>query len=431
LSSLVVNPGISSLSSIVSYGLSSLIVDPGISSLSSIVSYGLSSLIVDPGISSLSSIVSYGLSSLIVDPGISSLSSIVSYGLSTLVVAPGISSLSSIVSYGLSSLITGGSGLSSLSSVISYGLSSLGTQGSSGVSYGLSSLGLGSSSGVSSLSSIVSYGLSSLFINAGLSSFSSIIGSTFRTQTLYVSSNIGVRCNSPQYALDVNGSIQGKLASNSLGTFSQSNLGGPGILDANSATPDSYVDANYKLDYWIYRNIVAKPPAPTNLVATPTKSNIFVTWSNPLLYSIGLLNSYVPFITNLFVTLSNATNTVRQTINLSNQSNLPMYPFAVQGADFFNTGSFASNITLKSGLYAVQQTNTNISFANGPYNISVYFSNYNVNAGVPISYATLIGCNLLGAGVPSPPQSLAPTSQTLNTVTSLLLGLSFQTWMIL
>ena len=432
LSSLIVDPGISSLSSIVSYGLSSLIVDPGISSLSSIVSYGLSSLIVDPGISSLSSIVSYGLSSLIVDPGISSLSSIVSYGLSTLVVAPGISSLSSIVSYGLSSLITGGSGLSSLSSVISYGLSSLGTQGSSGVSslssivsYGLSSLGLGSSSGVSSLSSIVSYGLSSLFINAGLSSFSSIIGSTFRTQTLYVSSNIGVRCNSPQYALDVNGSIQGKLASNSLGTFSQSNLGGPGILDANSATPDSYVDANYKLDYWIYRNIVAKPPAPTNLVATPTKSNIFVTWSNPLLYSIGLLNSYVPFITNLFVTLSNATNTVRQTINLSNQSNLPMYPFAVQGADFFNTGSFASNITLKSDLYAVQQTNTNISFANGPYNISVYFSNYNVNAGVPISYATLIGCNLLGAGVPSPPQSLAPTSQTLNTVTFTFTGPQF------
>jgi hypothetical protein len=80
-----VDPGISSLSSIVSYGLSSVvgINRIGVSSLSSIVSYGLSSLRVAPGISSLSSIVSYGLSSLRVDPGISSLSSIVSYGLSS------------------------------------------------------------------------------------------------------------------------------------------------------------------------------------------------------------------------------------------------------------------------------------------------------------------------------------------------------------
>jgi hypothetical protein len=61
-------------------------VDPGISSLSSIVSYGLSSLRIpiNPGVSSLSSIVSYGLSSLRADPGISSLSSIVSYGLSSI-----------------------------------------------------------------------------------------------------------------------------------------------------------------------------------------------------------------------------------------------------------------------------------------------------------------------------------------------------------
>jgi hypothetical protein len=90
----------------------------GISSLSSIVSYGLSSLggisgLGGPGISSLSSIVSYGLSSLVGitgsnsgGPGISSLSSIVSYGLSTVAggsTNPGVSSLSSIVSYGLSS----------------------------------------------------------------------------------------------------------------------------------------------------------------------------------------------------------------------------------------------------------------------------------------------------------------------------------------
>ena len=84
------------------------------------------------GVSSLSSIVSYGLSTVAAQPapGISSLSSIVSYGLSSVLGkgnAPGISSLSSIVSYGLSSVLgTGNSaGISSLSSIVSYGLSSI------------------------------------------------------------------------------------------------------------------------------------------------------------------------------------------------------------------------------------------------------------------------------------------------------------------
>jgi len=58
---------VSSLSSIVSYGLSSLYSPLGISSLSSIISYGLSSVAagaINPGVLSLSSIVSYGLSSV-------------------------------------------------------------------------------------------------------------------------------------------------------------------------------------------------------------------------------------------------------------------------------------------------------------------------------------------------------------------------------
>jgi len=67
-----INPGLSSLSSIVSYGLSTVylaygVTNPGVSSLSSIVSYGLSTFTsgtVNTGVSSLSSIVSYGLSSV-------------------------------------------------------------------------------------------------------------------------------------------------------------------------------------------------------------------------------------------------------------------------------------------------------------------------------------------------------------------------------
>jgi hypothetical protein len=202
--------GLSSLSSIVSYGLSSITgnsgPNTGVSSLSSIVSYGLSSLTgnsgPNTGVSSLSSIVSYGLSSLTGNSepnnGVSSLSSIVSYGLSSLtgnsVPNTGVSSLSSIVSYGLSSL-TGSSGpntgVSSLSSIVSYGLSSVyfyalslsNTTLLQTIQLGLSSIVLDNSNsinpGVSSLSSIVSYGLSSITgiseTNPGVSSLSSII----------------------------------------------------------------------------------------------------------------------------------------------------------------------------------------------------------------------------------------------------------------
>ena len=171
--------GLSSLSSIVAYGLSTIYSPTGVSSLSSIVAYGLSSVNGGEGVSSLSSIVSYGLSSIAAGEGVSSLSSIIAYGLSTLSGGQGISSLSSIVAYGLSSLAAG-EGVSSLSSIVAYGLSTLERQPAPGVSslssivaYGLSSVNGGG--GVSSLSSIVSYGLSTVAGGQGISSLSSIV----------------------------------------------------------------------------------------------------------------------------------------------------------------------------------------------------------------------------------------------------------------
>jgi hypothetical protein len=106
--------GISTISSILSYGLSTVARQPapGVSSLSTVISYGFSTLALQPspGVSSLSTILSYGLSSLIagtINPGVSSLSTILSYGLSSLIagtINPGVSTLSTVVSYGLSTV---------------------------------------------------------------------------------------------------------------------------------------------------------------------------------------------------------------------------------------------------------------------------------------------------------------------------------------
>ena len=173
-------PGVSSISSIIAYGLSSVAAGPGVSSLSSIISFGLSTVAAgatNPGVSSLSSIIGFGLLSVAAGSGVSSLSSIIAYGLSSVAAGSGVSSISSIIAYGLSS-VAAGSGVSSISSIIAYGLSSVAAGAtnpgvstlSSIVAYGLSTVAQQPAPGVSSLSSIISYGLSSFTLIANISS---------------------------------------------------------------------------------------------------------------------------------------------------------------------------------------------------------------------------------------------------------------------
>ena len=227
--------GVSSLSSIVSYGLSTVYSPYGISSLSSIVSYGLSTVYSPYGISSLSSIVSYGLSTVYSPYGVSSLSSIVSYGLSTVYSPYGVSSLSSIVSYGLSTVYSP-YGISSLSSIVSYGLSTVyspyGVSSlSSIVSYGLSTVY--SPYGVSSLSSIVSYGLSTVYSPYGISSLSSIV--SYGLSTVYSPYGISSLSSIVSYGLS---SVLG--TGNASGVSSLSSIvsyGLSSIINSNTLQP--------------------------------------------------------------------------------------------------------------------------------------------------------------------------------------------------
>ena len=221
--------GISSLSSIISYGLSSVHGGGGISSLSSIISYGLSSVSGGHGISSLSSIISYGLSTIASGaggPGVSTLSSIISYGLSSFTkqiftssiytnyISSGIANFSTLstqtilvglvdsplqVDIGIETpailtcninvakgIITGNLGIGRPAPYW-YSLDVAGDARFSGFIYGdgskLSNIDTGNlrlppTPGVSSLSSIISYGLSTVrtgAINPGVSSLSSIV----------------------------------------------------------------------------------------------------------------------------------------------------------------------------------------------------------------------------------------------------------------
>lgn len=116
------------------------------------------------------------------NPGISSLSSIVSYGLSSLLTLLNVdfSSLSSILSVDISTLSSLIDNYSTIAQQVVPGVSSLSTV----VSYGLSSIRRMPNNGVSSLSTVTSYGLSS--VANSLTTYSTSIGTTFSTSNLFV-----------------------------------------------------------------------------------------------------------------------------------------------------------------------------------------------------------------------------------------------------
>ena len=116
------------------------------------------------------------------NPGISSLSSIVSYGLSSLLTLINVdfSSISSILSVDLSTLSSLIDNYSTIAAAVVPGVSSLSTV----VSYGLSSVRRMPNNGVSSLSTVTSYGLSS--VANSLTSYSTSVGTLFTTSNLFV-----------------------------------------------------------------------------------------------------------------------------------------------------------------------------------------------------------------------------------------------------
>ena len=445
-------------------GLSNLSI-PGISSLSSIVSYGLSSLggAAGAGVSSLSSIISYGLSTVYSPYGISSLSSIVSYGLSSLggAAGEGISSLSSILSYGLSSIkttVVGGiypdaiitntgilyfsnatfsnatinnisniyydsnvGGISSLSSIVSYGLSTLyspyGISSlSSIVSYGLSSLGGAAGEGVSSLSSIVSYGLSSVVgVNTnGISSLSSIVS----------------------YGLS---SLKGAASNFKLEpsiSFHPLNIGGTGILGTNTQdNNDTYTSALAKIDSWLYTNIVDQPPAPTfGETKTNTTSNIRIFWNPPPQFQIGILGPsvFVPFIQSLLIGIYNKDSiSISNIINTSNY--LPRYSsniYSIYSQTAIGCNINSINMVQTNNRYTTtiigntlqlgfpSQTPSVFTAANQPYKVEICYINYSSNTCNILTFS-----DLKFAGTQFPPSAPSNTYITNNTISNVTINI--------
>ena len=392
------NPGVSSLSSIVAYGLSTIRRQPtpGVSSLSSIVAYGLSSLrrYVDnigpggsnssnPGVSSLSSIVAYGLSSLRIyadrigsnssNPGVSSLSSIVSYGLSSVAGGHGVSSLSSIVSYGLST-VSGTHGVSSLSSIVAYGLSTLLLDINTKISNFTNS-----NEGVSSLSSIISYGLSSL--------------------------------------------TQSSLRMTTIGPMTLYGRGGIGLSTMDTPPADTITNAFAKVDHWLFNNLVDQPPAPVSNINTQSKSGGFQTYQTfdpPFQFKSAFTpNMWLPSIISLNINILERSRSNIISCNITDSIYLPRGSCNLAGFYFDirkynNQQLFPFTYGTISNLMYINISQYIPPIPDNPYIVEISYSNYSRE---PVHNLTSEWTVFIGDG-PFAPYDLSIDSINFNSFTT-------------
>jgi hypothetical protein len=441
------NPGVSSLSSIVSYGLSSFIIP--LSTFSTAIStrfttgdlqtntisssYGEFSTLSTTNI-----LIGYVDSPLQVDLGVTTGDIVastltVNYGLisgnlgigkeapywyaldvSGAVRLPLISSTAIVASSITADFFVGDGGLlrnlpgtinpgvSSLSSIVSYGLSSLMTEIatapglsslSSIVSYGLSSLGAQGSSGISSLSSIVSYGLSTLVTAPGLSSLSTMLSyglSSVVLSTLTVSDKWPIKDYS---------------------------VGAPGFSTMNYTTtgaPDTITNAIGKIDKWIYTSLLDQPSPPVVTYSnggTTSALKYLLLFNSPFQFKVNFMDMWMPYISSLNVSVYDRVGGSNvYFFSMSNRTYLPNSPVGsnIQGIFFdtnlqYNTEKFGitcnyNGVTYSNLLYCPI---SNVSQKS--YDIFVYYANFSINTVNTTSNPWIIP---IGAQEPSPVNTL-------------------------
>ena len=100
------------------------------------------------------------------------------------------------------------------------------------------------------------------------------------------------------------------------GTFNPENLGAVGLQSGENLT-----SVASKIDDWIFKYLVDKPPAPLKLqFAENSTTTLTVTWDAPSIYYLGILDETIPHIENLVIKVYKATNTTPQSIGAVSHS---------------------------------------------------------------------------------------------------------------
>tara|TARA_Y100000590_G_scaffold470162_1_gene662451 strand:- start:1574 stop:4984 length:3411 start_codon:yes stop_codon:yes gene_type:complete len=219
----------------------------------------------------------------------------------------------------------------------------------------------------------------------------------------------------------------------SSGTYESESDGAVGI------TTGSTIDTTMtKLDTWIFRNLVDKPPAPTNLqFAENSTTTITLTWDAPTIYQLGILAQTIPYITDLNIKIYKADTS---SANLSGTVTHTASSKTLTGSGTSFTGlTVGDSITVPGALWTsgtpkvkgASQTGTTLvtdgwtadpaSFSNAIFIISGHYSEYKISSlsGSWVDATTEITLNLDRSLTASPNDDAGLTNQETKVITAI------------
>jgi hypothetical protein len=192
-------------------------------------------------------------------------------------------------------------------------------------------------------------------------------------------------------------------------TFQPSSIGGTDIRDKVIGTPDTITNAFAKVDNWIFTNMIAPPPISVFISSNSTPITCKVSWSNPYQFPIGFLAEPFPYISELYINISNADGTFSLSSNISTPSNMP----------FPGNSNVISNVmlTLDTGTYTSGYSSDNTyiiadAASTGKSNFIFNITWLNKNKSLQSNTLTISNLNFGGGSAPSAPIGLIASQQS-------------------
>ena len=196
-------------------------------------------------------------------------------------------------------------------------------------------------------------------------------------------------------------------------TFKPSSIGGTEIRDKVIGNPDTITNAFAKVDNWLFTNMIAPPPVSIFIGSNSTSTTCKVSFSNPYQFLTGFLAEPFPYISALYINISNADGTFSLSSNISTPSNMP----------FPGNSNAISNVmlTLDTNTYSSGYVSDNTyiiadAAATGKSDFVFNITWLNKNTALPTNTLSVSNLNFVSGSAASAPTGLNVTGRTNTTI---------------